>query len=843
MIYFAIWYLVISILGFISLPLIQILLPGLKDRGYAFSRILGLMIAGFLFWLLTSYQILQNDVAGILAAFGMLLLIGLLITKKNPVATIKEILLSQKWYFITIEILFLVSFIFLALLRASSPDITGTEKPMELAFINAILRSTSFPPNDPWLAGYSISYYYFGYVITAMLIKVTTTPSGIGFNLMISLVFALTAIGMYGLVYNIINSDSLQGWIRKHNNNQNKSFGLAGVLLPLFGPLFTLVISNFEGLLEFMHARGLFWKVGLDGQLQSGFWKWLDIQELVQAPALPFGWWPNRPAGIIWWRASRVLSDYNLNGNWLEIIDEFPFFSFLLADLHPHVLALPFATLLLAVGLSILMNSENNGLSFLGFEVKIKPINLIFYMVFLGGMAFLNTWDLPVYLVIVLACYLLRGLIDSGFNWHLVWNMISLGILLIIGSVILYLPFYIGFASQAGGIIPSVVFSTRGIHFWIMFGTLLLPIFAYVLYLVRKQKLGKSWVTGILWSLGVLVVLWIGGFGLGWLALNANKLLGGTLGYKLSEAGGYFLSIQGGENQLFNVAMARRFSAPGTWLTLLILGSLVASILVSLIGRKNTEDLVKTNSDKIPGGIQFSLLLILAGIFLTLIPEFVYLRDQFGWRMNTIFKFYYQAWILWSLAASLGIAILWLSLSKLSGYLFSILITIVVICGMAYPIIGIAYTTNNFNPVNKLDINGTSYLERYNPDESQAIQWLADAPFGYVIEAVGGSYSSFARVATISGLPGVIGWPPHESQWRGGAVEIGTRETDVETFYSTPDWQEAKSILDTYKVKYIYIGGLERTKYRLEEEKFLQNLTPVFQNQTVTIYSYDGMHK
>jgi uncharacterized membrane protein len=190
-----------------------------------------------------------------------------------------------------------------------------------------------------------------------------------------------------------------------------------------------------------------------------------------------------------------------------------------------------------------------------------------------------------------------------------------------------------------------------------------------------------------------------------------------------------------------------------------------------------------------------------------------------------------------------GIAILWLSLSKLSGYLYRTLITIVVICGLAYPIIGIVYTTNNFNPVNKLDINGTSYLERYNPDESQAIQWLADAPFGYVIEAVGGSYSSFARVATISGLPGVIGWPPHESQWRGGTAEIGTRETDVETFYSTPDWQEAKSILETYKVKYIYIGGLERTKYRLEEEKILQNLTPVFQNQTVTIYSYDGIQK
>ena len=185
MIHFIIWYLVIGILGVISLPLTQFLLPGLKDKGYAFSRIFGLLITGFLFWLLTSYQILQNDASGILAAVLMLLVIGLIITKRNPFIAIKEMFTSQKWYLIIIEILFFVSFLLLALLRASSPDITGTEKPMELAFINAVLRSSSFPPNDPWLAGYSISYYYFGYVITAMLIKITATPSGIGFNLMI----------------------------------------------------------------------------------------------------------------------------------------------------------------------------------------------------------------------------------------------------------------------------------------------------------------------------------------------------------------------------------------------------------------------------------------------------------------------------------------------------------------------------------------------------------------------------------------------------------------------------------------------------------------------------------
>ena len=62
-------------------------------------------------------------------------------------------------------------------------DAAGTEKPMELAFINAIMRSPTFPPSDPWLSGYAISYYYFGYVLVALLAKLTALPGAVAFNL------------------------------------------------------------------------------------------------------------------------------------------------------------------------------------------------------------------------------------------------------------------------------------------------------------------------------------------------------------------------------------------------------------------------------------------------------------------------------------------------------------------------------------------------------------------------------------------------------------------------------------------------------------------------------------
>ncbi len=101
------------------------------------------------------------------------------------------------------EILFLVAFAGMAIIRAANPEILGTEKPMELAFINAILHSPEFPPHDPWLSGYAISYYYFGYVLVAMLAKITLVQGSIAFNLGIALVFGLSASGAFGLVYNL----------------------------------------------------------------------------------------------------------------------------------------------------------------------------------------------------------------------------------------------------------------------------------------------------------------------------------------------------------------------------------------------------------------------------------------------------------------------------------------------------------------------------------------------------------------------------------------------------------------------------------------------------------------
>ena len=177
-----IWYLIITLLGWLTFPLAYHLLPALADRGYAISRALGWLLWGYLFWLLASLGVVGNNDGGLL--FSLLLLVGLSAwaLRKITFAQIAEWWQSQRRLIIYVELLFLVSFAAIAVIRAANPEILGTEKPMELAFINAILNSPTFPPHDPWLSGYAISYYYFGYVLVAMLAKIAGTPGGIAFN-------------------------------------------------------------------------------------------------------------------------------------------------------------------------------------------------------------------------------------------------------------------------------------------------------------------------------------------------------------------------------------------------------------------------------------------------------------------------------------------------------------------------------------------------------------------------------------------------------------------------------------------------------------------------------------
>lgn len=174
--------------------------------------------------------------------------------------------------------------------------------------------------------------------------------------------------------------------------------------------------------------------------------------------------------------------------------------------------------------------------------------------------------------------------------------------------------------------------------------------------------------------------------------------------------------------------------------------------------------------------------------------------------------------------------------------------TLFILAGLVYTVLATLSKANNFRPPEGYTLDSTAYLWRQSPNEMQAILWLSRAPLGTVAEAVsptGGSYTQYARVGTLSGQPIVLGWVGHESQWRGGAREIGSRQADLARLYCSRSLEEALQIVEQYRIRYIFVGDLERTTYHpgddgcpggLYEAKFQRAFTPVFQAGQVIIY-------
>ncbi len=269
------------------------------------------------------------------------------------------------------------------------------------------------------------------------------------------------------------------------------------MLTGLLAALFVGIMGHLEGFLEVLHRRGL---------LSAEFWRWLDIRDLKVPPAGPGdSWLPDR--FMWWWRGSRVLTDYTLTGHEQEVIDEFPFFSFLLADVHPHVLALPFVLLAVALALNLFANPAALPPVDAAAESIIDKIKqnlqntwrmlttaaggsgaLLVYAICIGGLSFLNTWDFPIYLGILGLSFTV-WLFGRRPNWAAALQTGLMGTAMLgLGGILLYLPFYATFQSQARGILPNLWNPTRLPQFLIFFGPFIAAILVWLLMMSVRQK-------------------------------------------------------------------------------------------------------------------------------------------------------------------------------------------------------------------------------------------------------------------------------------------------------------------------------------------------------------------
>ena len=801
------WFIAIEALGIVALPAAFVLFRRLPDRGFTLAKPAAMVFFSYVLWVLGLSHIAPNT---------QLTIILILVVAAVPSAFLLRRVLPelkdfvrQHWpVLVAAELLFIGFFLMWLGIVSEAPAIstaetTITEKPMDFGFINAVLQSRFFPPEDPWLSGNSISYYYFGHFMMAFLTQLTGVASSVGYNLGVALVPALVAMGAFGLVYNLVR---LSGGSLK-----------AGVAFGGAAPVLILLAGNLEGAMEFVHLQG--WAGG-------GFWEWVGIKGLEGgnpgSGAFPDGpWW--------WFRASRVIDTLSGGQSLDYTITEFPMFSFILGDLHPHVMSLPFVILGLGLCLNLYQSTERLGLRWL----RDHPVEPLAIALFIGSLAFINIADLPMIAAMLGAVALVKAYGDHEGN--LTGAAIDAAVVIVpvlALAVVLFLPFYSGFEAQTSGILPLQDVNTRPFLLFLVMGLFILLsvsfLFRQLPGLMRPSDGDTSAAVLIMVVASTPFLVWVG------VAFFVTWIDDGTKA-ALDEIGGRMILV-----------------IPGL--------ALVALAGFSAMQRARL---------KLAQATAFPLLLAALAFYLLVGTELFYNVDRFSGafrRMNTVFKTYYQAWLLLGIVGSYGLYYLWaartsvqrslrlgrfavgpiLAARFLRGgrFLWAGAVAVLLVASFYYPVGAVLDRTGVLREGHTVDDNtldGLAFLQQTAPGEYAAIQWLRDkAPWGGIVEAVGDDYSEFARISSGTGLPTILGWVGHELQWRNSSAPFQGREDDVRTIYSSNDPQEVHRLLDAYNVRYVYLGSRERRTYGGENladfAEFDGFLRTAFEQDGVIVY-------
>ncbi len=833
-----IWYLILQFLALMGLPLAFSLFKRLPSRGYGTAKALGLLLTGVIFWWGGILRLWENTSGGVLTAAAIVWIAGLVLMRRHW-RELRPWWQSNRRYVIVVEALFLIALVAWAFVRASQPQLqtAGGEKWMEIAFLNAMLRAPTLPPQDPWLSGFTLSYYYLGYLLLGVLTRLSLLAPTVAFNLGNAGWFALVAAQAYSIVYDLTHGKA--------------------VFRPLVAPLMLLLAGNGEGLLEVLHARG---------SLSAGFWKWLDINRLDQPPQPPYSPIPQR--FFWWWQASRTIRDRTPWGDVQEVIDEFPAFSFILGDMHPHVLALPFVLVAITMALNAYrqaVETKNSAkeetsageaigenadrrevlerpivkwLTSTWYRVRHRIWPIAGYAVILGALGFLNTWDFPIYWALLVGAWVLGRYTHADKSvasflttaWTVIPEAGVLGVL----SIVLYLPFWFALRSQAGWILPNLFNATKPQHFVVMFLPLLIPAIGVIVGSARRRSVKPLPTIGLGMALVVAIAL-------------VALIVGSAAAYPYIVAIIRGESVQGYSLSPETVLTALKLRLQNSWIGLFLAIGVAAALSTmvqsTLTGGERASDAPQKPQTARDDG--FPLLLALMGLLLTLAPEFVYLQDVFMTRMNTIFKFYFQAWVLWSLAGAWQLTV-WLqpikgAVKQTVGRRMAAAVALLMIAaGLIYTVLAIPARAREQGVPWTLD--GAAWLQHSYPEDAAAIAWLNDNIEGtpVIVEAPGDQHRAYiyeGRISAFTGLPAVLGWGGHQLQWRGNYDESGAREADLSILMTTLNRTEATRILERYNVGYVYVGPLERQRYPEEAlAKFAEMFPTVYDQHGVTIY-------
>jgi len=862
------WILLVELLGLIAFPIMFPLCRGLADRGACISKCFGMLLFAFIVWFVVVSKFLPFTRPLAVISLGFLCVLAAYLYRKQWGA-ICGFVRSNLRLLLVMEIFYLGGLLLFALIRMNNPDVFWGEKPMNMSFLAAIDRASGFPPIDPWISGRPINYYYYGQLIVGILGKTLGLPPHYTFNLACAGIPALVMIVAFGILYNL-TSRKLPGMI-------------AGVFIALMGNfqsylqiLFNIVHSGSnmpdhafhesgKRLLGFFLAKGFWahlwywilgtiesWRYALYLLFKAG---WSETAGRVQIPLVGFNTY-------FWRTGHNIIPDTAAN--------EFPAWSFLFADLHAHIIVMPFFLMFIALCLNLLLSTGAPVVSVRrlrglkpededGFEIEpassgsghyacthsfLFPWRFIPYGLSLGAIACINAWDMPssIAILFLTLCVLflryrtstppgkmlkgLKFLRDSGISnkgirrWIIflqrIANQVLLPFAVIFGTgILLYLPFHVNFS-------PAIEMGLKNIHIVdknmtdpIAFGKIfLLFLFVLVSYLIlRLHRITKG-------NLFILIP---------WLLLLLAPVV-------LAFSPVPTESIEGLVQTM--LATCSKY--------------MLASLLFPLLCLCGYLFLRRGNSKE----ATFGLLICLIGLGISIGLEIWYIKEFMGPRFNTTFKMHLEVWNLWSLVAAYFLyrvldsssfwplltgRILRRSLKTLwwGSFAFLVMASSVFMILGSYSLIA---TDAHSNRASFPTLNGLQFKLEENPAEYKAIHWMNRFIEGQQTitecEALH-IYNVYSRISTYTGLPVLLGWDNHIKERGHSHQEINDRRKALEMVYKETDPRKFAARLDRWDVKYIYFGDLERN-YRVSSLEHLKTyghrLDLAYQDGDVNIF-------
>lgn len=459
------WWLIFFFLGLILFPLTSKIFTVFFDKGWIASKIFSWVLLSFIVFLLGYFHLLPFTQSGIFFVILLILFGMLLFSKKRGLYQYRQIIRSNAKVFILEEVMLFFCLAGWSLIRGFQPNIEGLEKFMDFGFVNSILRSEFFPPQDMWFAGESINYYYFGHLQAAVITKLSGVDSAYTYNLLLGTIFAFTFTMTFSLSANLVyllkNSGELKNKIR------GKEILAAGLISAML--------------------------LSIGGNLHSTYYATIKGESDTY-------WYPD---------ATRFIG-YNPNNPDDKTIHEFPAYSFVVADLHGHMNDIPNVLLYLSVLVAFLVTIGKK-------TSKNKDRNL-YYLILslcLAVMYMTNSWDFPIYGgVFALAVFLVligkeKGKIDY---MKIFKKLMSYGIPVLLLSIVFALPFALEFRpmTEGVGLVNARSLWWQLLILWGFFLFYSVVFLIFVLWRFKNKKgllIGDNFITSLLViSLTLLII-------------------------------------------------------------------------------------------------------------------------------------------------------------------------------------------------------------------------------------------------------------------------------------------------------------------------------------------------